>query len=175
LSFHFVGDKGQKIEGKELKNIENSSIKNTNINFNNNLFKQKTKDFLSHNINGRFKKFPNDYNELIIGKIYEEAEKNNINAIQITDILDKTFLECFKYYRQDENMFKDEKGKEIEKYKCLKGLEEIYSKQLESLKKKEGENYFNEIDNLIKGFEVEFESKKGRQGRKKKNSNEIVD
>ena len=170
LSFYFVGDEGQKIEFKELKNIENSSIKDTRIEFNKDLFKKTIKEFLSQNINGRFIKFPINYNELFINKIYEEAENNNTNAKKITDILNITFLECFKYYRQDKNMLKDEKGKEIEKYKCLKGLEEIYSEQLESLKKKEGEKYFIEINNLIKGFEVEFESRKGRQGREKKNS-----
>ena len=124
---------------------------------------------MGQNINGRFIKFPINYNKLFINKIYKGAENNNTNAKKITDILNITFLECFKYYRQDEDMLNDKK------YNCLKGLEELYSKQLESLKKKEGENYFKEINNLIKGFEVEFESKKGRQGRKKKNSNEIVD
>ena len=83
LSFYFVGDEGQKIEFKELKNIENSSIKDTRIDFNMNLFKKSTKEFLSQNINGRFIKFPINYNKLFINKIYKGAENNNTNAKKI--------------------------------------------------------------------------------------------
>ena len=95
----------------ELLNIKPKRVEDTNIISNLILFDTQIMDFLSEDISDKFTKYPKNYNKVVIDKILENA--NNQNLI---DILNMTYLDCLKYYRKDEEIINDDN------YSCLKRI-----------------------------------------------------
>ena len=160
LSNIIINGKIYKENEIKLLNIKQDQIKDTNVDFNLVFLNTKIKDILSEKIskNNRIK-YPSDFNDILINKIYHIK-----NGESITSILDMTFLECLKYYRKDEDIINDAK------YSCLKGLE----KGFENLKDKlmnnnEEEDYVDKLIELIKEFEEIYSKKKSRVKRVNKN------
>ena len=160
LSNIIINGKIYKENEIKLLNIKQDQIKDTNVDFNLTFLNTKIKDILSEKIskNNRIK-YPSDFNDILINKIYHIK-----NGESITSILDMTFLECLKYYRKDEDIINDAK------YSCLKGLE----KGFENLKDKlmnnnEEEDYVDKLIELIKEFEEIYSKKKSRVKRVNKN------
>ena len=87
------------------------------------------------------------------------------NTESITSILDKTMLECLKYYRKDEDI--------IDNYEfaCLKGLEKKFEglkdRLMKNPEKKNDEKYVDELIKLIMEFEDVYSKKKYRMKRSK--------
>ena len=149
----------------ELLKIRPKQTYITSVKYNQNLFNKTVKDFLSDKINSNYRMYPPEFNALLIKKIYQidTTEKN------VTSILDKTFLDCLKYYRKDN--ITDEKEKE--KYKCLDGLQKKFEK-LKSKLMKEGneEEYVDDLIRLIKDLDNIYSNKKARES--KKSSNNLI-
>lgn len=142
-----------------LLNITDKKIINTNVDYNIKLFRTKIKYVLGDEISGRFKKYPKNFNEEIINNIYASE-----NGGHIRNILDKTFLECLRYYRMDEDIFGNDS------YACLSGLQEGFQEFKKELSEDNDKKYEDGIINLINKFETVYSSKTPRK-RKGKNMN----
>lgn len=147
-NFSFYCDE-KEYKGKEVKllNINDEQIVDTTIVFNRNLFKKTIKDFLKVEISKEYNNYPHYFNDKIITEIYNSEKGANIR-----NILDMTFLEGFKYYRMDKDVYTNPK------YSCLKGLENSFL-NLENLLKKYEQEYINEIKELIKTLEIIYQQK----------------
>jgi hypothetical protein len=157
--FSFViNDKLYSGDEVKLLNITDENIRNTNVDYNIELFNTKIGNILSDKISGRYKKYPENYNQEIINNIYGSKKGDDLKKI-----FDKTFLECLKYYRMDEDIY----GKDV--YACLSGLEkgfqELPNKLLED--NKNDQQYVENLIELIKKFEEYYSSKTARNRGKK--------
>jgi len=159
LSNIIINGKIYKDNEIKLLNIKQDQIKDTNVDFNLTFLNTKIKDILSEKIskNNRIK-YPSNFNEILINKIYQIEYGESI-----TSILDMTFLECLKYYRKDEDIINDAK------YSCLKGLEKGFENLKDKLMKKNDEKYADMLIELIKEFEEIYSKKKSRVKRVNKN------
>ena len=152
------------IEGKEYKvikllNINQKQIKDTSVSGNIKLLEDKLSDIFSVDIAGNYDKYPKCFNKYVIKKLLYE-----INNTKIIEIFEKTFLDCLKYYRKDQNVILNDE------FSCLKGLEEHFDNLGAILKQKDNkisEDYINDLIDLIKNYEYVYDSKTPRQKRKK--------
>ena len=151
------------IDGKEYKikllNLRQDIVKNINVEFNKKLLNERIKDFFNYKISISFRNYPVNFNELLMDKLYEIE-----NGEKITCILEKTFIECLRYFRMDEEIFRDPE------YSCLKGLEKGFLSLKQNLSKNYDEEYIEKLIQLIKNFEKVFEDKKGREPRTSKSN-----
>lgn len=143
-------------ENIKLLNINQKIIIDTTVNGNKKFLALKIKDIFSQDISGSFSSFPSNFNALLIDKIYEMENVDNI-----TSILDKTVLEGLKYFRKDEDVINNYN------YNCLKGLEKGFEGLKKEIMKKYDENYANNLIKLIKEFEIIYDNKKARTKRAK--------
>jgi len=148
----YLNINGKKNKIDELKMISQNKTINTNVNENLRLLNTQLKDIFSADISKKFKKYPHNYNKLVIDQLYKEKKTN------VTNILDKTILESLKYFRKDKDAFNNEK------YLCLKGIEKGFE-ELPKNFKKEGhdDKYINMIIDLINNFEKIYEDKMPRK------------
>ena len=120
----------------------------------------KVKDFFNDEISKNNKNYPANFNAVLIEKLYEME-----NTESITSIMDKTMLECLKYYRKDEDMINNYE------YVCLKGLEKKFEglkdRLMKNPEKKNDEKYVDELIKLIKEFEDVYSKKRPRMKRSK--------
>ena len=151
------------IDGKEYKikllNLRQDKVKNINVELNKKLLNERIKDFFNYKISTSFRNYPVNFNELLMDKLYEIE-----NGEKITCILEKTFIECLRYFRMDEEIFRDPE------YSCLKGLEKGFLSLKQNLSKNYDEEYIEKLIQLIKDFEKVFEDKKGREPRTSKSN-----
>lgn len=143
-------------ENIKLLNINQKIIIDTTVNGNKKFLALKIKDIFSQDISRSFSSFPSNFNALLIDKIYEMENVDNI-----TSILDKTVLEGLKYFRKDEDVINNYN------YNCLKGLEKGFEGLKKEIMKKNDENYANNLIKLIKEFEIIYDNKKARTKRAK--------
>ena len=121
---------------KRLKPLKGKIAQNNNIKYNIKLLNSKLKDILSSNeINGKFKLFDKYYNKNVIDTIYSK------NIKELIDILEMTFLDVFKIFR-DSN--------ETEK---LIGLEKLDSVIREIKLKEKDDVYINKLIKVAMNFE----------------------
>ena len=132
--------------------------------FNLGLFDTKIRDYMSGNLSKKCTKYPASFHKEAINRLYKEEEKNK----DIIVLLELKYLDCFKYYRGDEDRIKAE---------CLKGLDKYFSEIPEILEKKGNEeNYIDKCITLTKEFDSYYKKKKPRQLKvKKKNTNNSTD
>ena len=147
-----INNEGKEYNIDRLLDINPKQIINTNVVENINFLKTQLKEIFSVEISKKYKNYPLNYNKLVIKKLYQENIKN------VTCILDKTFLECLKYFRKDKDVFNNEE------YFCLQGIE----KNFEEISKKfriEGHDnkYIYMIIDLINNFEIIYENKMPRK------------
>ena len=118
-----------------LKPLISSIAQNNTKSFNRDLLNKKLKDiFSTFKINGKFKLYDDNHNNIIIKKIYDD--KN----IELIDILEMTLLEVFIIFRDSNDSQK------------LNGLERI-DKVIDELKNKESEEYMNKFKKVAMNFE----------------------
>ena len=129
-----------------LKNLKGDISQNNTINFNKQLLNSKLKDiFLNNKINGKFKIYESSYNKTIIEKIYKE------NIQELIDILDITFLDAFKIFR-DKN--------EVQKLNGLEKLDIV----IEEIKRKDNnEDYIKKFTEIAMNFESHYFNKEARK------------
>ena len=156
LSTILLGGNEYDKENIKLLNINQKIIIDTTVNGNKKFLALKIKDIFSQDISRSFSSFPSNFNALLIDKIYEMENVDNI-----TSILDKTVLEGLKYFRKDEDVINNYN------YNCLKGLEKGFEGLKKEIMKKYDENYANNLIKLIKEFEIIYDNKKARTKRAK--------
>lgn len=140
-----------------LLNISQEQIINTNVISNRLLLDKTIREIFSDKIAKNFRRYPENYNKIVIDKIYEMESGQSI-----VPILDMKFIDCIKYFRKEKNYMDDER------YFCLKGLEKKFENLSEDLAKEgNDEKYINLLFDLIYNFENVFFTKKSRKSKKK--------
>ena len=160
----FIEFNGKKYKANKLVKINHKFAKNITVNEIRNFLNDKIKTTLSVDISDLYKKYPKNYNQLVIEKLYEENKTN------VTCILEKSGLECIKYFRKDEDAFFNEENS------CLNGIEKRYENLPQYLRNKGfKEDYIIIYIELIKDFENINEKKSPRRPRSEKANNETKD
>ena len=160
----FIEIDGKKYEAKKLLKINQEFAKDITVNESRNFLNKKIKRIFSVDISDLYKNYPKNYNNLVIEKIYEENKTN------LTCILEKSGLECTKYFRKDEDAFSKEENS------CLNGIESRYESLPQYLRKKGfKEDYIKRFFEIIKDFENIIEKKSPRKPRKERTNNETID
>jgi hypothetical protein len=138
-----------------LLNIRQNQIVNTNVMDNLQLLNKTIREIFSDEIAQNFRRYPKNYNKIVIDKIYEIE-----NEEKITPILDMKFIDCIKYFRKEPNYMDDER------FFCLKGLETKFENlSIDLTNEGNDEKYINMLFDLIYNFENIFFSKKSRKRR----------
>lgn len=130
-----------------LFKIEPKVNHNNTINFNIFLLNSKLKDIFSNfEISVKFTKFEKDYNKKVINSIYDSK------ITELIDILEMTFLEVFKIFRENNNG--DEK---------LKGLSR-FDEIIQEIKGKENnDDYIIKFIDVAKNYENYYFNKTPRK------------
>ena len=150
-----IGQKEFTVDG--LLNIRQDQIISTNVMDNRQLLDKTIRELFSDEIAHNFRKYPKNYNKLVIDKIYEID-----NDEKITPILDMKFSDCIKYFRKEQNYMDDER------YFCLKGLEKKFENlTIDLTNEGNDEKYIEMLFDLIYNFENIFFAKKSRKRRGK--------
>jgi len=150
-----IGQKEFTVDG--LLNIRQDQIISTNVIDNRQLLDKTIRELFSDEIAQNFRKYPKNYNKLVIDKIYEID-----NEEKITSILDMKFSDCIKYFRKEQNYMDDER------YFCLKGLEKKFENlTIDLTNEGNDEKYIEMLFDLIYNFENIFFAKKSRKRRGK--------
>jgi hypothetical protein len=153
----FIENNGEKYEAKKLLKINQEFAKDITVNEARNFLNNKIKTIFSVDISGLYKNYPKNYNQLVIEKLYKENKTN------VTCILEKSVLECIKYFRKDEDAFSNEENS------CLKGIERRYESLPQDLRKKGfKDDYIKSFFKIIKDFENIIEKKSPRKARSTK-------
>ena len=153
----FIENNGKKYEAKKLLKINQEFAKNITVNEARNFLNNKIKTIFSVDISDLYKNYPKNYNKLVIEKLYEENKTN------VTCILEKSGLECIKYFRKDEDAFSNEENS------CLNGIERRYESLPQDLRKKGfKDDYIKSFFKLVKDFENIIEKKSPRKARSTK-------
>ena len=155
-----INDKIYKNDQIKLLNIKQTKTLDITVDGIKTFLNTKVKDFFNDEVSKNYSSYPPNFNGLLIEKLYEME-----NAESVTSILDKTMLECLKYYRKDEDMINNYE------YACLKGLEKKFEglkdRLMKNPEKKNDEKYVDELINLIMEFEDVFSKKRPRMKRSK--------
>jgi len=150
-----IGQKEFTVDG--LLNIRQDQIISTNVMDNRQLLDKTIRELFSDEIAQNFRKYPKNYNKLVIDKIYEID-----NEEKITSILDMKFSDCIKYFRKEQNYMDDER------FFCLKGLEKKFENlTIDLTNEGNDEKYIEMLFDLIYNFENIFFAKKSRKRRGK--------
>ena len=147
---------GTKHKKMEIIKIKQDQVIDSDVDKNKKLLNKTIKDYLSVKISGNFSNYPEDFNELLIQKLYE-IDKGK----KVVCILEMTFLESLRYYRMDKNIMEDPK------YFCLKGLENHFLELKNELLEDNDELYYDKFIYYIKNYETIILKKNGRPKRKK--------
>jgi hypothetical protein len=151
----FIGQKEFVVDG--LLNISQKQIISTNVMDNRQLLDKTIREIFSDEIAQNFRRYPKNYNKIVIDKIYEIE-----NEEKIIPILDLKFIDCIKYFRKEENYMDDER------FFCLKGLEKKFENlSIDLINEGNDEKYINMLFDLIYNFENIFLTKKSRKSRKR--------
>jgi hypothetical protein len=135
-----------------LLDINTSELIKPSIEDNKRLQKKKLKDIFEVEISGKCRKYDKNHNKNLIQKIYEIEEGKEIKAM-----LEINFLDCWRYYRKDENYLNNKK------YACLKGLELKFDNLRERLiEEGEDEEYIDMLFDFIYKYDKIFDLKKQR-------------
>jgi hypothetical protein len=138
-----------------LLNIRQNQIISTNVMDNRQLLDKTIREIFSDEIAQNFRRYPKNYNKIVIDKIYEIE-----NEEKIIPILDMKFIDCIKYFRKEPNYMDDER------FFCLKGLETKFENlSIDLTTEGNDEKYINMLFDLIYNFENIFFSKKSRKRR----------
>ena len=156
LSNIIINDKTYEKDEIRLLKPKHDQIRDNTIDGIKRILDSKIRDFFSFEISNKYQKYPSNFNALLIEKIYQIE-----NAESVTSILDKTFLECLKYYRKDEDIINNNK------FVCLNGLEKSFEGLKDKLMKIHDEKYADKLIKLIKEFEIVYSNKKSRAKRVK--------
>ena len=137
-----INDKIYKNAQIKLLNIKQTKTLDITVDGIKTFLNTKVKDFFNDEVSKNYSSYPPNFNGLLIEKLYEME-----NAESVTSILDKTMLECLKYYRKDEDMIDNYE------YVCLKGLEKKFEglkdRLMKNPEKKNDEKYVDELIKLI--------------------------
>ena len=136
-----------------LKKLNQSQIKNSNIEYNRLFFEKSLKDIFSDDITTKWKTEGRDHNKKLIEKLLNEENKGK--KIIFEKILNYKFIDIVKYLRGEREGFDQLKGLDFDKY--------MWNKI------KKDENYLIIFKNNMENIEKLIQNKKPRIKKKYKN------
>ena len=136
-----------------LKKLNQSQIKNSNIEYNRLFFEKSLKDIFSDNITTKWKTEGRDHNKKLIEKLLNEENKGK--KIIFEKILNYKFIDIVKYLRGEREGLDQLKGLDFDKY--------MWNKI------KKDENYLIIFKNNMENIEKLIQNKKPRIKKKYKN------
>ncbi len=132
---------------KKIKPLKGQISQNNTIKYNIKLLNSKLKDIISSTeINGKYKLFEKYYNKGVIDTIYNE------NIKELIEILEMTYLDVFKVFRD----YSNDIGK-------LVGLQKLDSVIREIELKENDDEYINKFKNVAMKFESYYNEKLSRR------------
>ena len=134
---------------KKLMKINQEQIINTNIEYNQNFLNKNLKDIFSQNISGRITNYPKEQNKILINELINENDVDK--KIYFQNLFELTFLDCLKYFRNDE-----ENIKELQGMKKFSDLEK-------DIEEKEGIDYAKHIFIYLNMYEKLIYKKKPKK------------
>ena len=139
---------------KELKILNQEKKAKSTVDFDKSFLTKTLKDIFSGDISARFYNFSKDYNrELIKSLLQDKEEDRKQYFIKLFNI---TFIECLKYFREDEEALNIEELNGFKKISLIK----------DELIKKHGNDYVEMLIHYLNNFEEIINNKKGRNRRK---------
>ena len=139
---------------KELKILNQEKKAKSTVDFDKSFLTKTLKDIFSGDISARFYNFSKDYNkELIKSLIQDKEEDRKQYFIKLFNI---TFIECLKYFREDEEALITEELNGFKKISLIK----------DELIKKHGNDYVEIFNHYLNNFEEIIINKKGRNRRR---------
>ena len=139
---------------KELKILNQEKKAKSTVDFDKSFLTKTLKDIFSGDISARFYNFSKDYNrELIKSLLQDKEEDRKQYFIKLFNI---TFIECLKYFREDEEALNIEELNGFKKISLIK----------DELIKKHGNDYAEMLIHYLNNFEEIINNKKGRNRRK---------
>jgi hypothetical protein len=145
---------------KELKILNQEKKVKSTVDFDKTFLTKTLKDIFSDDISARFFNFSKDYNkELIKSLLLDKDEERKQYFIKLFNI---TFIDCLKYFREDEGAFNIEELNGFKKISLIK----------DEMIKKDGNDYVEIFIHYINNFEEINNNKKGRN-RKMETGNKI--
>jgi hypothetical protein len=136
-----------------LKKLNQSQIKNSNIEYNRLFFEKSLKDIFSDDITTKWKTEGRDHNKKLIEKLLNEENKGK--KIIFEKILNYKFIDIVKYLRGEREGLDELKGLDFDEY--------MWNKI------KKDENYLIIFKNNMKNIEKLIQNKKPRIKKKYKN------
>ena len=136
-----------------LKKLNQSQIKNSNIEYNRLFFEKSLKDIFSDDITTKWKTEGRDHNKKLIEKLLNEENKGK--KIIFEKILNYKFIDIVKYLRGEREGLDELKGLDFDKY--------MWNKI------KKDENYLIIFKNNMENIEKLIQNKKPRIKKKYKN------
>ena len=144
---------------KELKILNQEKKAKSTVDFDKSFLTKTLKDIFSGDISARFYNFSKDYNrELIKSLLQDKEEDRKQYFIKLFNI---TFIECLKYFREDEGAFNIEELNGFKKISLIK----------DELIKKHGNDYVEIFNHYLNNFEEIINNKKGRNRRREPGKN----
>ena len=137
-----------------LKKLNQSQIKNSNIEYNRLFFEKSLKDIFSDNITTKWKTEERDHNKKLIEKLLNEENKEK--KIIFEKILNYKFIDIVKYLRGEREGLDELKGLDFDEYMWKKI--------------KRDENYLKDFKNNMENIEKLIQNKKPRNRQKKNKS-----
>ena len=137
-----------------LKKLNQSQIKNSNIEYNRLFFEKSLKDIFSDNITTKWKTEERDHNKKLIEKLLNEENKEK--KIIFEKILNYKFIDIVKYLRGEREGLDQLKGLDFDEY--------MWNKI------KKDENYLIIFKNNMENIEKLIQNKKPRNRQKKNKS-----
>ena len=139
---------------KELKILNQEKKAKSTVDFDKSFLTKTLKDIFSGDISARFYNFSKDYNrELIKSLIQDKDEERKQYFIKLFNI---TFIECLKYFRENEEALITEELNGFKKISLIK----------DELIKKHGNDYVEMLIHYLNNFEEIINNKKGRNRRR---------
>ena len=136
-----------------LKKLNQSQIKNSNIEYNRLFFEKSLKDIFSDNITTKWKTEERDHNKKLIEKLLNEENKGK--KIIFEKILNYKFIDIVKYLRGEREGLDELKGLDFDEYMWKKI--------------KRDENYLKDFKYNMENIEKLIQNKKPRIKKKYKN------
>ena len=139
---------------KELKILNQEKKAKSTVDFDKSFLTKTLKDIFSGDISARFYNFSKNYNRVLINSLIqnkdEEIKQYFIKLFNIT------FIECLKYFREDEEALNIEELNGFKKISLIK----------DELTKKNGNDYAEIFMHYLNNFEEIINNKKGRNRRR---------
>ena len=144
---------------KELKILNQEKKAKSTVDFDKSFLTKTLKEIFSSDISARFYNFSKDYNkELIKSLLLDKDEKKKQYFIKLFNI---TFIECLKFFREDEEALITEELNGFKKISLIK----------DELIKKHGNDYVEIFNHYLNNFEEIINNKKGRNRRREPGKN----